>query len=192
MGFSGVIRFGGVRIGGLSGIYNARDYRSGYHERPPYTNGAEVKTIYHVREYEVFKLRQLREPLDIFLSHDWPRGIARHGDTQDLLRRKAFLREEVENNSLGSPPGEELLHLLKPEYWFSAHLHTKFAALVRHRDGEGKGALTKFLSLDKCLPKRDFLQIIEVPTTSSTSAPTFEFDPEWLAILRATHGAQTK
>jgi hypothetical protein len=40
-------------------------------------------------------LLRLRQPLDVFLSHDWPQGIARHGDTNRLLQRKAFLRREV-------------------------------------------------------------------------------------------------
>lgn len=29
LGFGGVIKFGNIRIGGLSGIYNARSYRTG-------------------------------------------------------------------------------------------------------------------------------------------------------------------
>ena len=29
------------------------------------------------------------------MSHDWPRGIARYGNTEQLLRKKKFLREEV-------------------------------------------------------------------------------------------------
>lgn len=31
----------------------------------------------------------------VFLSHDWPIGIARHGDTKFLLKRKPFFKGEV-------------------------------------------------------------------------------------------------
>ena len=61
---------------------------------------------------------------------------------------------QVADNSLGSVPAEQLLHALRPGHWFSAHLHTKFAALVPH----GGGGATRFLALDKCLPGRNFLQ----------------------------------
>lgn len=68
----------------------------------------------------------------------------------------------------------ELLRLLKPSYWFSAHLHCKFPAVFRHEEEKEKGEgetkeqeggekgekrVTKFLALDKCLPKRQFLQV---------------------------------
>lgn len=71
-------------------------------------------------------------PVDIFMSHDWPRGIYHYGSTEELLRKKKFLRQEVESNTLGSPPAEELLAHLQPTYWFSAHLHVKFAAVMQH------------------------------------------------------------
>jgi lariat debranching enzyme len=124
-------------------------------------------------------------------------------------------------NSLGSYPNELILSKLQPSYWFSAHLHVHYAAIVDHEmfkngtyppatqailsgqstnhnqhqepvvenpdeikididanpdeieislsDEEEKAPeavetpkepkLTKFLSLDKCLPRRQFLQV---------------------------------
>ena len=62
---------------------------------------------------------------------------------------------QVEDGSLGSQPARDLMSALQPRFWFSAHMHTKFAALVGH---EG-GASTRFLALDKCLPGRHFLQV---------------------------------
>jgi len=38
---------------------------------------------------------QIQEPIDIFLSHDWPCNIAQFGNTQELLRKKSFLAAEV-------------------------------------------------------------------------------------------------
>ena len=180
LGHSGVIKFGDLRIGGLSGIFKYHDYKKGHHERPPY-RGHAVKTAYHVREFDVFKLKQVRGDVDVFLSHDWPRGIAQFGNKHELFRKKRFLREEIESNTLGSPPAEELLKRLRPRYWFSAHLHVKFAALVKHEDEK----TTKFLALDKCLPQRDFLQIIDLP--DKDAAGGFMLDEEWLAILKANH-----
>ena len=180
LGHSGVINFGDLRVGGLSGIFKSHDYRTGHHERPPY-RGHEVKTAYHVRKFDVDKLKAIREPVDVFLSHDWPRGIAHHGDLPALLRKKKFLADEIRDGSLGSPPAEELMRALRPRYWFSAHLHVKFAALVNHPEGDQ----TRFLALDKCLPRRDFLQVIDLP--DKTPEGGFRLDPEWLAILRENH-----
>jgi lariat debranching enzyme len=45
--------------------------------------------------------------------------------------------------------------------------------------------LTRFLALDKCLPQRQFLEVIDVDVPSPNTNPLFSFDPEWLAIDRA-------
>ncbi|EXC18769.1 Lariat debranching enzyme [Morus notabilis] len=178
LGFSGVVKFGNLRIGGLSGIYNARNYHLGHFERPPY-NESTIRSIYHVREYDVQKLMQVEEPIDIFLSHDWPLGITDCGNWKQLVRFKPFFEKEIQEKTLGSKAAAELLQKLKPPYWFSAHLHCKFAARVQH--GEG-GPVTNFLALDKCLPGRKFLQIVEIE--SALGPYEIQYDEEWLAITR--------
>lgn len=60
MGLANVINVGGIRIGGLSGIYKYNDYARGRHERPPYTDQT-IRSIYHVRQLEVFRLKQVTE-----------------------------------------------------------------------------------------------------------------------------------
>lgn len=88
----------------------------------------------------------------------------------------------MESGQLGNKPVEELLYQLKPSYWFSAHLHCKFAALVTHEDS----SVTKFLALDKCLPKRKFLQIVDIPHDTESKIE-INYDLEWLAILFLTN-----
>ncbi|RIB14287.1 Metallo-dependent phosphatase-like protein [Gigaspora rosea] len=179
LGCSGVVNFGGLRIGGLSGIYKQRDYGLGHFETFPYTNDT-IRSIYHVRRYEMFKLNMIRQPIDIFLSHDWPENITRFGDEKRLKRIKQGLAPDIERVRLGNPYCELLLYKIKPRYWFAAHLHVKFAALIPH-----DGSYTRFLSLDKCLPGREFLQVLDFPEANGPLE--LSYDEEWLAITKATH-----
>ncbi|KAL8220227.1 UNVERIFIED_CONTAM: lariat debranching enzyme [Gekko kuhli] len=187
LGYAGVVKYRGVRIGGISGIFKSHDYKRGHFECPPY-NQNTLRSVYHVRSIEVFKLKQLKQPMDIFMSHDWPRGIYHYGNKKSLLKKKSFFRQEVEDNTLGSPAASELLQHLKPAYWFAAHLHVKFAAVMQHEadSSEQQPKATKFLALDKCLPQRDFLQIVEIEHNPSAS-DSLEYDPEWIAVLKATN-----
>lgn len=183
IGYSGVVNVNGLRIGGVSGIFKNHDYTKGRHESPPYSEDTK-RSVYHVRMFDVWRMKHLSGEMDICISHDWPRGIYHHGDTRDLVRSKPFFASEIESNSLGSRANEELLNHLKPSYWFSAHLHCKFAALVEHREGKS----TKFLALDKCLPKRKFLHILDVgQELAEGEKPTLEHDLEWLTILHLTN-----
>lgn len=99
-----------------------------------------------------------------------------------------YFRDDIFNDKLGSKPCEELLHHLKPNYWFAAHLHCKFAALVPHRSAndEKDTEFTKFLALDKCLPNRRFLQIVEI-SHDSDKPIELSYDLEWLTILHLTN-----
>lgn len=231
-------------------------------------------------------LSRSEERLDVMASHDWPLGIYQHGNAKELLRKKPFFRQEVEQNALGSPANQEILFAIKPKRWFAAHLHVKFEATVVHGKKEAQKSLsnekettvglvpsqvtpqkdvvaqdkpeatqkideenkpsngneteglepsqvtqqdvaqdkpaatqkidkesaatkeetafhglesdnncngpdltelmTKFLALDKCLPRRQYLSVIHIPAQSKEEA-RFEYDPEWLAIVRKTH-----
>lgn len=93
LGHAGVINFGGLRIGGISGISKGC-YQEGHFERSPYDR-SQLRTAYHVREYDVKKLLSVSDSIDIFLSHDWPRGVERYGNLNSLLRRKNLFVEEV-------------------------------------------------------------------------------------------------
>lgn len=68
--------------------------RAGHHERAPY-NESSIRSVYHVREYDVHKLMQVEEPIDIFLSHDWPVGITDCGNWKQLVRYKPHFEKEV-------------------------------------------------------------------------------------------------
>lgn len=63
LGYAGVIKIGGIRIAGLSGIYKGYNYFKGHHEIAPYDNST-MKSVYHVRNLEVFRLKQV----NIYLS----------------------------------------------------------------------------------------------------------------------------
>lgn len=124
--------------------------------------------------------------VDVFLSHDWPSQITQYGNLQKLLQRKRFLKEDIERNALGSPALDEIISRLQPSYFFAAHLHAKFPAIVPH--GEGKE--TKFLALSKPLPGQDFLQVVEIdngklvqPDTTDAGMEVVR-DLEWLAIMK--------
>ena len=63
VGYASVLRFGSLRIGALSGIYNGHDYLKGHHERPPYDKST-MCSAYHVRNTETFRLKQVSTPQD--------------------------------------------------------------------------------------------------------------------------------
>lgn len=53
---------------------------------------------------------------------------------------------------------------------------------MKHKNDEE----TKFLALDKCLPKRRHLQILDLPSDFDGDK-LLKYDTEWLAILKNTN-----
>ncbi|ETS85341.1 hypothetical protein PFICI_03366 [Pestalotiopsis fici W106-1] len=131
LGFANVLRFGPIRIAGMSGIWKGFDYNKPHNERLPF-NQDDIKGFYHVREIDVRKLLLLREQVDVGLSHDWPRAVERHGDERALWRMKPDFRQESLDGTLGNPAATYVMDRLRPAYWFSAHMHCKFTALKKY------------------------------------------------------------
>ena len=291
MGAANVLRLGPIRVAAMSGIWKGYNYNKNHYERLPY-NQNDIKSMYHIREFDVRKLLQIRTQVDVGISHDWPRAIERYGNARELWRMKPDFKQEAEDGTLGSLAAAYVCDRLRPSYWFSAHMHCRFAATKTY--GPPAGAVTeeapeiapskvtntaahtavkneeeididmddddedesapaqapppqvedtpnaepdinalrsllptsfsrppprsapgqpvpatiintavRFLALDKCLPGRKFLQLLDVPAISSplSSPPrpkatetngastrhVLSYDPEWLAITRVFH-----
>lgn len=162
LGTVGVVRYGPWRIGGLSGIYYEGDYLKPQLERLPYRNNM-IKSVYHVRESNVAKLKKLATTdgfgaPDIFMTHDWPQWVELFGDFERLYRENPHFFSSAKSNRLGSTPAKELLGQLRPLYWFSGHMHVRFAATVEHTKAE----------IDETL------RSLPVPLDMKTNLPIFQ------------------
>ncbi|KAH7140808.1 lariat debranching enzyme, C-terminal domain-containing protein [Dactylonectria macrodidyma] len=157
LGAAGVIRYGPWRIAGLSGIYNSSNYNKPHHERLPYENN-HVRSIYHVREYNVQRLLQIRSQVDIGLSHDWPTWVELFGDHASLFAEKPHFLDSAKIDNLGSKPAAEVMDHLRPSYWFAGHMHVRFSATVEYKDD---------MSL------RDSVKALPVPDALKASLPIF-------------------
>jgi lariat debranching enzyme len=125
------VRLNGIRIAGASGIFKRHDYNLGHFEQVPYNNST-LRSVYHVRAYDVFKLSLLSPGPEVMTSHDWPEGIYNHGDTAALLRTKPWFQEGIDKKDLGNPHMMTLMKTLRPHWWFSAHMHVRFRAEYDH------------------------------------------------------------
>ena len=59
---------------------------------PPYNQGS-MRSVYHVRNLDTHRLSQLKRPLDIMITHDWPTGVYHHGNVAQLLRIKPYFKQ---------------------------------------------------------------------------------------------------
>lgn len=58
MGYASAVTVAGIRIAGISGIYKSQDWMQGHHEKAPYDNSS-IRSVYHIRNLEVFRLKQV-------------------------------------------------------------------------------------------------------------------------------------
>lgn len=180
LGAANVVRFGDLRIAGLSGIWKGYNYNKPHFERLPYS-ADEIKSLYHVREIDGRKLLLLRTQVDVGISHDWPRGVEWQGDWKTLFRKKDLFEADARAGTLGSSAARYVMDRLRPPHWFAAHLHCKFAAVVDYgkevgdsepaMNGEGKSG-----TIDTQNPEEIDIDKEDEGPPAESSAPTKNTD----------------
>lgn len=177
LGEFGVVWYRGLRISGISGIWNSRSFSEAISSKPPRYSlpylDHTLKSIYHVKPKNHLKLL-LSGPSDIVMGHDWPQWVWQWGDSKQLLRHKPFFQDDMKSGRLGSPLAAEALSHLKPRYWFSLHLHTRFTACVKHLKPSKKAKIAPSKNPDEV--SLDMDDFDSSPKTSSEQKSTLSTD----------------
>jgi lariat debranching enzyme len=179
LGRGGVINVKGLRIGGISGIFNKFDYFRGHFEKNENDIKGDKKSIFHYREFEIAKMSHIKNKLDIFMTHDWPTNIIDSKDFNRIFKLYPQNKETILAGTLGSFPAEFILKLLKPNYYICGHMHFYYTNIINK---------TKIYAFDKCVKKRHYFDLIEVKPSMKEfdiEDNNIYIDPEWMAITNA-------
>lgn len=162
MGFCNVIKYKGLKICGVSGIvndlnvYKEREFGFSQEKGLEQTQWWRMNKVssYHVRLFDVLPLLLYEEDdIDFVMTHDWPQNVFHNEDPNiegQLLKIKPFFRNDIKSGKLGSTLYDNIMNNLRPEIWFSAHLHIKYETSIQYENGD----CTKFIALDKLVPRR--------------------------------------
>lgn len=189
LGHSGVVWYKGLRISGISGIWNLFNFNKPRLEIVPYENPSFIKSAYHVRKLDFIKQYLIRENLSIMVSHDWPKDIVYSGSVNWLLQNKPFFKKDIQTGRLGSEVNKVLLHKLRPLQWYSAHLHVRFTALVDHTKTKRRISAPQEAEAKK-LKGSSFNNNEIVISLSSDESDEEELSNETNATMGQEHNAQ--
>ena len=176
LGRSGLINVKGIRIGGVSGIYNKYDYFRGHFEKNENEIKGDKKTIFHLREFEIAKMSHINNKIDILMTHDWPTNLVSDEDKDYVFKKKPHFKNDIIEGTLGSFPGEFLLKFLQPKYFICGHMHFYYKNKIDN---------TEIFAFDKCLNKRQYFGLLEIKKSilsMNKYSNDIYIDPEWMAI----------
>lgn len=129
LGRVGAIDLHGMRIVGLSGIFDEETYQKG---RPPIEaiKTTSLKSYVGFTEDEVQRAAELG-PADVLLVHDWPAGLA----SAPSLSEVAASGAQVSYREVGNEPAQLLVELLRPKLVFCGHMHHRQRAEITVGEG---------------------------------------------------------
>jgi hypothetical protein len=121
----GALELAGVRVVGLSGIYQEETYHRG---RPPIAalGTASPKAFIGFTEAEVERAAELG-PADVLLLHEWPSGVAEAPSLADV----AAAGRPVAYREPGNAPARMLVELLAPRLVLCGHMHERRRVEIR-------------------------------------------------------------
>lgn len=192
LGEFGSIWYKGLRITGISGVYNERSFRESLSDSTidqfplPY-DSKSLKSVYHIRAKQYIKMLLIGHS-HIAISHDWPRNVWDHG-RKNPFKKKPWLEADRKISKLGNPLMENALNLNRPSYWFSLHLHMDLEARVTHSSENSskndseisldmddcedskqefiEPTMTMFLALGKAVPGQKFIKHLSIDSENS-------------------------
>jgi predicted phosphodiesterase len=137
LGRAGMKQVRGLRIGYLSGIHAPRFFDQPL-RRPSSLDTA--KQAGYFRAPEVERVSGLRD-LDLFLVHEWPRGIVQRARDEGLSSGRP-----LPSYWIGNPITRRLVDTLRPRWVLCGHSHKGFAVSL---GGEGGRPVSRIACLDQ-------------------------------------------
>lgn len=197
MGFCNIIKYKGLKLCGISGIvndsnvYKDREFGFSQSKGLEQTQWWRLNKVssYHVRFFETLPLLLYEEnDIDFVMTHDWPQNVFHNEDPEienSLLKIKPFFRDDIKSGKLGSTLYDKIMDNLRPEIWFSAHLHVKYNTTIEYENGDS----TQFVALDKLMPRRlaDGVKQFEFPgesTDDDVGNCCIELDESFLKVQK--------
>lgn len=137
LGRAGQCTLRGLRLAYLSGIHAPRFYEQPL-KRP--TSLDTAKQAGYFRTPEVEGISGLRD-IDIFLVHEWPRGIVQRARDEALTSPRP-----LPSYWIGNPITRRLVDTVRPRWVLCGHSHKAFAVSL---GGEGGRPPTRIACLDQ-------------------------------------------
>mmetsp|Transcript_1222 Transcript_1222/g.1994 ORF Transcript_1222/g.1994 Transcript_1222/m.1994 type:complete len:353 (-) Transcript_1222:991-2049(-) len=97
-----------ITIGGISGIYKSFDYNKGHFEQPPYTPNT-LRSVYHVRQLNVYRMSLLSSPLHHDGNNDCNMWIKKQEKDDE-----SDVKEESKDEKVSSTMIEEIILFITP------------------------------------------------------------------------------